>query len=91
MPHPDAQLLTIVAVLGLAWAAISLVVLAACRSAAIADAEAADCAGAGGTHLRLISDTSPREHVADGAQEDLHVAPERPVGRIQVVDRSHLA
>ena len=79
MPHIDAQLLAILGLLAVAWAAISLVVLAACRSAAIADADAkaaADCAGtSGGTHLRLISEAPPREHVADGAQKDLHVAP----------------
>jgi hypothetical protein len=93
LPHPDAQLLLIVAILGLAWAAISIVVLAVCRSAAMADAEAA--AGyvrtGGRTHLRLISEALPCEDVANGTQENLHIAPKRPVGNVQVVDRSHLA
>ncbi len=37
------------------------------------------------------SEPPPAEHVGDGAQHDLDVAPQRPVGDVQVVDRPHLA
>ena len=94
MPHPDASTLLIAALAIAAWAAVSLVVLAACRIAARADAEAVapdrDAMPAG-PRLRLISDAPSRENVADRAQEDLHVGPQRPVGHVQIVDRSHLA
>lgn len=94
MPHPDVPMLLIAALAIAAWCAVSLVVLAACRIAARSDAEATAADRdliQGAPHLRLISQASPGENVADGAQEDLHVGPKRPVGHVQVVDRSHLA
>jgi hypothetical protein len=94
VPHPDVPMLLIAALASVAWIAVSLVVLAACRIAARSDAEATAAdrgPTASGPHLRLISQALPGENVTDGAQEDLHVGPERPVGHVQVVDRSHLA
>ena len=77
-----------------AWTAIAVIVLAACRTAARADIEMAaedDEVAMAGPLGWLLSQSSPGEHVAYGAQEDLHVPPERPVGHVQVIHRSHLA
>lgn len=84
----------LVALAALAWVAVAAIVLAACKAAARADAqmvaedEAVAMAGPMGW---LLSQSSPGEHVAYGAQEDLHVPPQRPVGDVQVIHRAHLA
>jgi hypothetical protein len=94
LPHPDAQQLLIVAVILAGWFALSLLVLAACRTAARSDAEAVTPDrdfSSSQPRLLLISQTPSGEHVANGSQEDLHVGPKRPVGDVQIVDRSHLA
>src|SRR3954464_7003995 len=41
--------------------------------------------------LRFRSDVAAQQHVAHGAQEQLEVEPERPVGDVEVVDADHLA
>lgn len=84
----------IVVLVALAWATVAVIVIAACKAAARADAEmdAQDEAVAmAGPMGWLLSQSSPGEHVAYGAQEDLHVPPQRPVGHVQVIHRSHLA
>jgi hypothetical protein len=84
----------LVALAALAWVAVVVIVLAACKAAARADAEMTaedDAVAMAGPMGWLLSQPSPGEHVADGAQEDLHVPPQRPVGDVQVVHRSHLA
>jgi len=77
-----------------AWLALAAVVVAACRAAAEADAAMAaedEAVAAAGPLGWLLSQTSPREDVADGAQEDLDVSPERPVRDVEVIHRAHLA
>jgi hypothetical protein len=93
VPQLDVPMLLIGALVLAAWSVVSLVVLAVCRIAAKADAEMTEDRGfaVDESCLRLISQPSPREDMADGAQEDLDIGPERPVGHVQVVDRSHLA
>lgn len=84
----------LVAIAALAWVAIATIVLAACKAAARADAEMTaedDAVAMAGPMGQLLSQSSPGEHVADGPQEDLHVPPERPVGDVQVIHRTHLA
>lgn len=84
----------IVVLVALAWATVAAIVIAACKAAARADAEmdAQDEAVAmAGPMGWLLSQSSPGEHVAYGAQEDLHVPPQRPVGDVQIIHRSHLA
>jgi hypothetical protein len=86
--------LAIVALAALAWVAVAVIVLAACKAAARADAEMKaedDAVAMAGPMGLLLSQSSPGEHVADGAQEDLHVPPQRPVGDVQVIHRTHLA
>lgn len=78
----------------LAWIAVAAIVIAACRAAARADAEMAaedDAVAMAGPLGWLVSQSSPGEHVAYRAQEDLHVPPQRPVGDVQVIHRAHLA
>jgi hypothetical protein len=84
----------IVALAALAWLAVATIVVAACKVAARADAEMTaqdDAVATAGPMGWLVSQTSPGEHVAYGAQEDLHVPPQRPVGDVQVIHRAHLA
>jgi hypothetical protein len=84
----------IVALAALAWATVAVIVLAACKAAARADAQMTaedDAVTMAGPMRWLVSQPSPGEHVADGAQEDLHVPPERPVGDVEVIHRAHLA
>jgi len=86
--------LAIVALAALAWLGVGAIVLAACKAAARADAEMNaqdDAVAMAGPLGQLLSQSSPGEHVADGPQEDLHVPPERPVGDVQVIHRTHLA
>lgn len=83
-----------IALAALAWLGVAAIVLAACKAAARADAEINaedDAVAMAGPMGQLLSQSSPGEHVADGPQEDLHVPPERPVGDVQVVHRTHLA
>lgn len=78
----------------LAWATVAVIVLAACRAAARADAQMTaedDAVAMAGPMGWLVSKPSPGEHVTYRAQEDLHVPPQRPVGDVQVVHRTHLA
>ncbi len=63
------------------WLATAVVVVAACRMAAAADR---------GEHLSR-SKPAPADHVTDGAQQNLEVAPKRPIRHVQVVDSSHFA
>lgn len=93
-----AQLLdstvAIVALAALAWVALAVIVIAACKAAARADAQIAaedEAVAMAGPMGWLVSQASPGEHVAYGAQEDLHVPPQRPVGDVQVIHRAHLA
>jgi hypothetical protein len=84
----------LVALAALAWVAVAAIVLAACKAAARADAQMAaedDAVAMAGPMGWLASQSSPGEHVAYGAQEDLHVPPQRPVGDVQVIHRTHLA
>lgn len=84
----------IVALAALAWATVAVIVLAACKAAARADAQMAaedDAVAMAGPMGWLVSQSSPGEHVAYRPQEDLHVPPERPVGDVQVIHRAHLA
>lgn len=84
----------IVALATLVWVAVATIVIAACKAAARADAEMTaqdDAVAMAGPMGWLVSQTSPGEHVAYGAQEDLHVPPQRPVGDVQVIHRAHLA
>lgn len=84
----------IVALAALAWATVATIVLAACKAAARADAQMTaedDAVAMAGPMGWLVSQSSPGEHVAYGAQEDLHVPPERPVGDVEVIHRAHLA
>ena len=86
--------LAIVALATLAWVAVAAIVLAACKAAARADAQMRaedDAVAMAGPMGWLLSQASPGEHVAYGAQEDLHVPPQRPVGDVQVIHRTHLA
>jgi hypothetical protein len=86
--------LAIVVLAALAWVAVAAIVLAACKTAARADAEMTaedDAVAMAGPMGWLHSQPSPGEHVADGAQEDLHVPPQRPVGDVQVIHRTHLS
>jgi hypothetical protein len=84
----------LVALAALAWVAVAVIVLAACKAAARADAQMAaedDAVAMAGPMGWLLSQSSPGEHVAYGAQEDLHVPPQRPVGDVEVIHRAHLA
>lgn len=86
--------LAVVAFGALAWIAIAVIALAGCKVAARADAEMTaqdDAVAMAGPMSWLLSQSPPGEHVADGAQEDLHVPPQRPVGDVQVIHRAHLA
>jgi hypothetical protein len=86
--------LVLVALAALAWVAVAVIVLAACKAAARADAEMAaqdDAVAMAGPMGWLLSQASPGEHVAYGPQEDLHVPPQGPVGHIEVIHRTHLA
>jgi hypothetical protein len=86
--------LAIAALAVLAWGAVAAIVLAACKAAARADAEMTaqdDAVAMAGPMGWLVSQSSPGEHVAYRAQEELHVPPEGPVGHVQVVHRTHLA
>jgi hypothetical protein len=86
--------ISLVALAALAWVGIAVIVLAACKAAARADAEMAaqdDAVAMVGPLGWLLSKSPPGENVAGGPQEDLHVPPQRPVGDIQVVHRAHLA
>lgn len=83
----------IVALAALVWVAVAVIVLAACKAAARADAEMTaedEAVAMAGPMGWLASQASPGEHVAYGAQEDLHVPPQRPVGDVQVIHRTHL-
>lgn len=93
-----AQLLdstvAIVAFAAFAWVALAVIVIAACKTAARADAQMAaedEAVAMAGPMGWLVSQSSPGEYVAYGAQEDLHVPPQRPVGDVQVIHRAHLA
>src|SRR3954453_14038097 len=46
--------------------------------------------GGGNLCADVTSQTSPRQDVGHRAAEDLDVAPQRPVGDVEVVDRDHL-
>ena len=86
--------LAIVVLAALAWISVAVIVLAACKAAARADAQMAaedEAVAMAGPMGRLLSQASPGEHVADRPQEDLHVPPQGPVGDVQVVHRTHLA
>lgn len=93
-----AQLLdstfALVTLAAFAWLAVAAIVVAACRVAACADDRMAaedEAVAMAGPMGRLLSQASPGEDVAYRAQEDLHVPPQRPVGDVQVVHRTHLA
>ena len=76
------------------WLLVTSVVLAACRAAAIADAAMAaedEAVALADPLLRGLSEAAAGEHVADGSQQDLEVAPEGPVRDVEVVHRAHLA
>jgi hypothetical protein len=78
----------------LSWLGISVVVVSVCRAAAQADIEMGamdEAVAMSGPLGWLLSQAPSRQNVADGAEEDLYVPPERPVRHIQVVDRSHLS
>ena len=84
----------IVSLAALAWIATATIVIAACKTAARADAEMTaedDAVAMAGPLGWLVSQSSPGEHVAYRAQEDLQVPPQRPVGDVQVIHRAHLA
>lgn len=84
----------IVALAALVWVAVATIVVAACKAAARADAEMAaedNAVAMAGPMGWLASQASPGEDVAYGAQEDLHVPPQRPVGDVQIIHRAHLA
>jgi hypothetical protein len=86
--------LVIIALAALAWGAVATIVLAACRTAAAADLEmkAQDEAVAmAGSLGWLLSQAPSGKDVTDGPQQDLHVPPQRPVGHIEVIHRTHLA
>jgi hypothetical protein len=86
--------IALVVPVGLAWVAVAAIVLAACKSAARADAEMTaedDAVAMAGPTGSLASQASPGEDMANGAQEDLHVPPQRPVSDVQVIHRAHLA
>lgn len=86
--------LAIISLAAFAWGAVATIILAGCRSAAAADAEmeAQDEAVAmEGPRGWLLSQAFSGKDVADGPQEDLHVPPQRPVGHIEVIHRTHLA
>ena len=94
MTHLLDSTVALVALAALAWVGLAVIVLAACKVAARADAEMTaqdDAVAMAGPMGWLLSQSSPGEHVANGAQEDLHVPPQRPVGDVQVIHRSHLA
>lgn len=76
------------------WVAVAAIVIAACKAAARADAQMAaedEAVAMAGPMGWLLSQSSPGEHVAYGAQEDLYVPPQRPVGDVEVIHRAHLA
>ena len=84
----------LVALAAFAWVAVATLVIAACRVAARADAQMAvedEAVAMAGPMGWLLSQSFPGEHMANGAQEDLHVPPQRPVGDIQVIHRTHLS
>jgi len=84
----------LVVLAALAWVAVVTVVLAACKAAARADAQMAaedEAVAMAGPMGWFVSQASPGEYVTYGAQEDLHVPPQRPVGDVQVIHRAHLA
>ncbi len=70
-------ILPIAVIIGLAWLGVVALVVSLCRMTAGSDRE--------------ISQAFPREHVTNRAQKNLEIAPERPVGDVQIVDRPHLA
>jgi hypothetical protein len=86
--------IALVALAALAWAVIAAIVLAACTAAARADTAMSaqdDAIAMAGPMGLLLSQAFAREDMADGAQEDLHIPPERPVRDVEVVHRAHLA
>lgn len=94
MPQLLDSTVAIVALAALAWIAVATVAIAACRAAARADVQTAaedDAVAMAGPMGWLLSQAFAREDVADGAQEDLYVSPERPVRDVEVIHRAHLA
>lgn len=76
------------------WVGVSVVVVAFCRIAARADEQIRaedDAVAMAGPMGWLLSEAFPGEYVTDRAQEDLHVAPQRPVRDVQIIHRTHLA
>jgi hypothetical protein len=89
--HPTVWILALAA---LAWIAVAATVFAACKAAARGDREMAaedEAVAMAGPMGWLVSQSFPGEDVAHGSQEDLHVPPERPVGDVEVIHRTHLA
>jgi len=95
MPDIDPiPLVIVVAAAAVLWLGVAATVLAVCRTAAQGDrnmSELDDLVANAGLMDRLISQAPAPEHVSHRTQQDLDVAPERPVGHVQVVDRSHFA
>lgn len=86
--------LAIVVLAVLAWVAVGVTVVAACRTAAAADAEMTredDAVAMAGPLGWLLLQASSGKDMADGPQQDLHIPPQRPVGHIEVIHRTHLA
>jgi len=86
--------IALVALAMLTWAVIAAIVVAACTAAARADTAMTaqdDAVAMAGPMGLLLSQTFAGEDMADGAQEDLHVPPERPVSDVEVIHRAHLA
>jgi hypothetical protein len=94
---PDIHLipiLIVIAAVAALWLGVAATVLAACRAAAEGDrdmSELDDAVAIAGPMGWPISQAPSSKDVLDSAQEDLHIGPQRPVGDVQVVDRSHLA
>lgn len=90
---PISSLILIGAAAG-TWLLVAAIVLAACRVAANTDTAMAaedDAVAWGDPIWRRLSEAAAREHVADGAQQDLEVTPEGPVRDVEVIHRAHLA
>jgi hypothetical protein len=93
-----AQLLepgiAIAVVIGVAWLGVSAIVLSVCRIAAKSDEEIVSEIrnfAVDDPCLRSTSQAPAPEDVSHCTQQDLDVAPKRPVGHVQIVDRSHFA
>jgi hypothetical protein len=87
-------LLIVLVAISALWALVAVVVLAACRAAARADAELAaedEAVALAGPMGWLLSEAFAGKYVADRPQQDLYVPPERPVRDVEVVHRAHLA